>query len=77
MLVNGLGATPLMELYIMMARVKERLDGEGLVIHSTLVGNYCSSLDMMGASVTLMHLDDELQNLLDHPCDCAMFRSGR
>jgi len=76
-LVNGLGATPLMELYIMMARVKERLDGEGLVIHSTLVGNYCSSLDMMGASVTLMHLDDELQSLLDHPCDCAMFRSGR
>lgn len=75
-LVNGLGATPLMELYIMMARVKERLDGEGLVIHSTLVGNYCSSLDMMGASVTLMHLDDELQTLLDHPCDCAMFRSG-
>jgi len=76
-LVNGLGATPLMELYIMMARVKERLDGEGLVIHSSLVGNYCSSLDMMGASVTLMHLDDELQSLLDHPCDCAMFRSGR
>ena len=76
-LVNGLGATPLMELYIMTARVKERLDGEGLVIHSTLVGNYCSSLDMMGASVTLMHLDDELQTLLDHPCDCAMFRSGR
>jgi len=76
-LVNGLGATPLMELYIMMSRVKERLDGEGLVIHSTLVGNYCSSLDMMGASVTLMHLDDELQSLLDHPCDCAMFRSGR
>jgi dihydroxyacetone kinase-like protein len=31
---------------------------------------------MMGASVTLMHLDDELQSLLDHPCDCAMFRSG-
>ncbi|QRM45965.1 dihydroxyacetone kinase subunit DhaK [Rhizobium sp. BG4] len=76
-LVNGLGATPLMELYIMTARVKERLDGEGLRIHSTLVGNYCSSLDMMGASVTLMHLDDELQTLLDHPCDCAMFRSGR
>ncbi|KQV84398.1 dihydroxyacetone kinase subunit DhaK [Rhizobium sp. Root1220] len=75
-LVNGLGATPLMELYVMMARVNERLDSEGLVIHSALVGNYCSSLDMMGASVTLIHLDDELQTLLDHPCDCAMFRSG-
>ncbi|MBB4403102.1 MULTISPECIES: dihydroxyacetone kinase subunit DhaK [Rhizobium/Agrobacterium group] len=76
-LVNGLGATPLMELYIIMARVKARLDAAGLSIHSSLVGNYCTSLDMVGASVTLMHLDDELQALLDHPCDCAMFRSGR
>ena len=75
-LVNGLGSTPLMELYIMMRRVKQRLDAEGLVIHKTLVGNYCTSLEMAGASVTLMHLDEELQMLIDHPCDCAMFRSG-
>jgi dihydroxyacetone kinase-like protein len=75
-LVNGLGSTPLMELYIMMRRVKARLDAAGLVIHTSLVGNYCTSLEMAGASVTLMHLDDELRSLIDHPCDCAMFRSG-
>ena len=75
-LVNGMGSTPLMELYIMMARVKARLDEAGLAIHTALVGNYCTSLEMAGASVTLMHLDEELQSLIDHPCDCAMFRAG-
>nr|WP_246740131.1 dihydroxyacetone kinase subunit DhaK [Rhizobium anhuiense] len=72
-LVNSLGSTPLMELYIMMRRVKSRLDDAGLVIHTSLVGNYCTSLEMAGASITVMHLDDELQRLIDHPCDCAMF----
>lgn len=73
-LVNGLGSTPLMELYVMNRRVKQRLDAEGLAIHATWVGNWCTSLEMAGASVTLMHLDDELTTMLDHPCDCAMFR---
>ncbi|TGV95673.1 dihydroxyacetone kinase, partial [Mesorhizobium sp. M2D.F.Ca.ET.145.01.1.1] len=45
-------------------------------IHATWVGNYCTSLEMAGASVTLFHLDEELQAMLDHPCDCAMFRAG-
>ncbi|WP_208245467.1 dihydroxyacetone kinase subunit DhaK (plasmid) [Rhizobium sp. T1470] len=72
-LVNSLGSTPMMELYIMMRRVKSRLDDAGLVVHTSLVGNYCTSLEMAGASVTVMHLDDELQRLIDHPCDCAMF----
>ena len=40
------------------------------------VGPYCTSLEMAGASITMMHLDDELQTLIDHPCDCAMFSSG-
>ncbi|NLR97943.1 dihydroxyacetone kinase subunit DhaK [Rhizobium sp. P38BS-XIX] len=75
-LVNSLGSTPLMELYIIMRKVKLMLDEAGLVIHLSLVGNYCTSLEMAGASITLMHLDDELQRLIDHPCDCAMFRSG-
>jgi phosphoenolpyruvate---glycerone phosphotransferase subunit DhaK len=75
-LVNGLGSTPPMELYIIMRQVKKRLDAAGLTIHVSLVGNYCTSLEMAGASVTLMHLDDELQMLIDHPCDCAMFRVG-
>ena len=75
-LVNSLGATPLMELYILFARVSDRLDSAGLVIHKSLVGPYCTSLDMAGASITIMHLDDELETLIDHPCDCAMFRQG-
>jgi dihydroxyacetone kinase-like protein len=75
-LINSLGATPLMELYILYARVAERLAEAGLTVHKALVGPYCTSLDMAGASITLMHLDDELELLIDHPCDCAMFRQG-
>lgn len=75
-LVNSLGATPLMELYILHARVAERLTQAGLTVHKALVGPYCTSLDMVGASITLMHLDDDLTSLIDHPCDCAMFRQG-
>lgn len=75
-LVNSLGSTPLMELYIMNRRVRQRLEAEGIAVHATWVGNYCTSLEMGGASVTLHHLDDELATLLDHPCDCAMFRAG-
>ena len=73
-LVNSLGATPLMELYIMNRRVQARLGDAGLKTHATWVGNWCTSLEMAGASVTVMHLDDELTRMLDHPCHCAMFR---
>ena len=75
-LVNSLGSTPLMELYILNARVAQRVAQAGLVVHKTLVGPYCTSLEMAGASITVMHLDDELQRLIDHPCDCATFRQG-
>jgi dihydroxyacetone kinase-like protein len=75
-LVNSLGSTPLMELYIMTRRVKQRLDDIGVVLHETWVGPYCTSLEMAGASVTVIHLDGELQTMIDHPCDCAMFRAG-
>jgi len=75
-LVNSLGATPLMELYIMNRRVQARLDAAGLDCHATWVGNYCTSLEMAGASVTVHHLDAELTALLEHPCDCAMFKAG-
>ncbi|MEA3126406.1 MAG: phosphoenolpyruvate---glycerone phosphotransferase subunit DhaK [Caballeronia sp.] len=73
-LVNSLGATPLMELYIMNRRVAQRLSDAGLIVHRTLVGPLCTSLEMAGASITLMHLDEELQRLLDHPCECAMYQ---
>lgn len=73
-LVNSLGSTPLMELYILHARVASRLADAGLRVHRALVGPYCTSLEMAGASITVMHLDDELARMLDHPCTCAMFR---
>lgn len=73
-LVNSLGATPLMELYIMNRRVQARLGEAGLETHATWVGNYCTSLEMAGASITVMHLDEALTPLIDHPCHCAMFR---
>jgi len=75
-LINSLGATPLMELYILYARVSRRLADAGLVVHRALVGPYCTSLDMAGASITVMRLNEELQRMLDHPCDCLMFRHG-
>ncbi|MBX2825548.1 MAG: dihydroxyacetone kinase subunit DhaK [Gammaproteobacteria bacterium] len=75
-LVNSLGSTSLMELYVMHRRVKQRLDDIGVELHASWVGPYCTSLEMAGASVTLHHLDTELTHLLDHPCDCAMFRAG-
>lgn len=74
-LVNSLGATPLMELYIMNRRVHQRLQGAGLSAYKTWVGNYCTSLEMAGASITLMKLDEELTRMLDHPATCAMFKT--
>ncbi len=74
-LVNSLGATPLMELYILNHRVHQRLEAVGVVVHRTWVGPYCTSLEMSGASITVMKLDDELQRMIDHPCECAMFKS--
>ena len=73
-LVNGLGATSLMELYVMHRRVQQRLDDAGLAVHRALVGEYVSSLEMAGASITLIRLDGELTEMLDHPCDCPHFR---
>ncbi|CAM5769453.1 dihydroxyacetone kinase subunit DhaK [Labrys miyagiensis] len=75
-LINSLGSTPLMELYVISRRVHQRLANKGIGVHATWVGNYCTSLEMAGASVTLVALDEELTELLDHPCECAMFRVG-
>lgn len=75
-LVNSLGATSLMELYVMNRRLKQRLDDLQVNVHATWVGPYCTSLEMAGASITLHHLDGELTGMLEHPCDCAMFRSS-
>lgn len=68
LLVNGLGGTPLMELYILNKEVQELLASKGIKVYKTLVGNYMTALDMTGCSITLMKLDDELKELLDAPC---------
>ncbi len=68
-LVNGLGGTPLMELYILNMEVQKLLEEKNIRAYRTLVGNYMTALDMTGCSLTLMKLDDELKELLDAPCD--------
>lgn len=73
-LVNSFGATPLMELYILFRRVEQRLAAKGIKIEANWVGHYCTSLDMAGASITILHLDQELTELLHHPCDTAFLR---
>lgn len=67
-LVSGLGATPVMELYVLFAEIRKLLDEKGIRICKSYVGNYFTSLDMMGATLTVMRLDDELKELLDMPC---------
>jgi phosphoenolpyruvate---glycerone phosphotransferase subunit DhaK len=66
-LVNGLGATPKEELYILYRRVAQRLAERRLEVHRVWIGEYATSLEMAGASVSLMALDEELASLLDAP----------
>jgi dihydroxyacetone kinase-like protein len=68
-MVNGSGATPLMERYIINNRVADVLAGKGIKVYKTFVGNYMTSLEMAGFSVSLLRLDDELKALLDAPAD--------
>ncbi|MGI5963734.1 MAG: dihydroxyacetone kinase subunit DhaK [Lawsonibacter sp.] len=64
-LVSGLGATPMMELYVLYNEVEALLAEKGIHVYRSYVGNYFTSLEMMGATVTLMKLDDELKELID------------
>ena len=68
-LINGAGATPLMELYIINNRVADVLAAKGIKVYKTMVGNYMTSLEMNGFSISLLRLDDELKALLDAPAD--------
>jgi len=72
-LVNGLGSTPRMELYIMFRRVEQVLKEKGINIYRSYVGDYITSLEMGGCSITITKLDDELKQMIDHPVDCPMF----
>ena len=67
LLINGFGGTPLQELYLFNNSVTNELEKAGVKIYKTLVGNYMTSIDMAGASVTFLRLDDELKGYLDYP----------
>lgn len=68
-LVSGLGATPVMELYVLYNEIERLLTAQGIRVHRAYVGNYFTSLEMMGATLTLMKLDDELKQLIDLPAN--------
>jgi len=74
--VNGMGGTPLIELYIIFAELKKILDGRGITIARNLVGNYITSLEMAGCSITLLRLDDELTKYWDAPVLTPALRWG-
>nr|WP_216360084.1 dihydroxyacetone kinase subunit DhaL [Variovorax boronicumulans] len=67
-LISGLGATPVMEQYILYGEIAQRLLAKGITVAFNQVGNLFTSLEMMGVTLTLMKLDDELETCLKHPC---------
>ena len=66
-LVSGLGATPVMELYVLYNEIDKILKEKGIITYRAYVGNYFTSLEMSGATLTIMKLDDELKELIDMP----------
>ncbi len=75
-LVNGMGGTPLIELYVVFNELAKILKGKNITIARNLVGNYITSLEMAGCSITLLKLDDELTKLWDAPVHTPALRWG-
>jgi phosphoenolpyruvate---glycerone phosphotransferase subunit DhaK len=76
-MVNGMGGTPLLELYVVFNEVRQYLEGRGARVARNLVGNYITSLEMQGFSVTVCRLTDTLTRLWDAPVDTPGLRWGR
>ena len=74
LLISGLGSTPVMELYILYRDVINLLEQQGLKVHLSYVGNYFTSLEMSGATLTMMKLDDELKQCIDFEADSVGLR---
>jgi dihydroxyacetone kinase len=72
-MVNGLGATPPEELYVMFRKVHEIFAKKELRVYRAYVGEYATSMEMAGASFTFLRVDDELAGLLDHPAHTPFF----
>lgn len=68
-LVSGLGATPIMELYILYGEIAKRVETKGITVAFNRIGNLFTSLEMMGVTLTMMKLDDELEQCVKAPCD--------
>jgi dihydroxyacetone kinase-like protein len=75
-MVNGMGGTPLVELYIIYNQLAHILQGHGVTIARRLVGNYITSLEMAGCSITLVRADDEFLRLWDAPVHTPALRWG-
>ena len=73
-LLSGLGATPVMEQYIVFSKVADILADHGIRLYRSYVGNYFTSLEMMGVTLTVMKLDDELKECIDYPADSMGLR---
>ncbi len=71
LMVNGLGGTPISELYVLYGAAHSRLAEQGITVSRSYVGEYCTALDMAGASITLVKLDDEIKSLLEAPAEIA------
>lgn len=76
-LVNSFGGTPLMELYILYRRIQQRMAAKRIEIEANWIGHYCTSLDMVGASISVFHLDKEMSDLLAHPCETPLLRISK
>ena len=72
--VNGMGGTPLLELYIVVAELEQQLERRGVLPARYLVGSYITSLEMAGCSITLVKVDDELKQLWDAPVNTPALR---
>lgn len=73
-LVNGLGATPLDEQYIVTRRINQVLEEKGISVYKYYVGEYATAIEMAGFSISLLKLDDELKEYIDHPVDTPFFK---
>lgn len=76
LLINGLGATPVMELYILNKSVQDLCRKRGIKVYKTYVDEYMTSLEMAGASVSMLKLDEEVKELLDEPADTLVLKQG-
>ena len=74
-MINGCGATPLMELFIVNNRVADILAEKGIKTYKTFVGEYMTSIEMEGFSISLLRLDDQMKALLDAPADTPAFKA--